>query len=409
MLFSLCFATSTDWPGADTLWPVLGTLALLAAGPQTVVARWVSRPGWLFAGGISYPLYLGHWPILVAWRAAFGAFSLVVGCLLVLLAVALAWATKRWIEEPIRRARHSNPAKGSRQVIWLMAAHIGVAGLGAWAWIGKGLSWRLPREVQEVAGWSEKAGYNAWRLNACYYFLGDARPYAQACSPRQGPNAPVILLWGDSHAGHLYPGLNFEAAARGFRVAQWTTAGCPPTLSKLEGEGLQCDDKRNFVRDQIKQGTPEIAIVSAFWQYYLQHNTEAELRAAVSETVIALRRSGSRSVLVFGPGPTWNVSLQAEMLRHMLLTKDYRVPGRLRPQDGDSRHVEALMADIAKEAGAEYVSVLSILCNEQGCLTAKPGPSLELLYFDGSHLNVSGSKLLLQATAPQVLDMPPKR
>lgn len=406
VLFSLCFATSTDWPGADTLWPVLGTLALLAAGPQTVLARWVSRPGWLFVGGISYPLYLWHWPVLVAWRAAFGPFPWFVGCLLVLAAIALAWVTKRRIEDPIRSARRVNAANGSQPIAWLAAAHIGVAGLGAWAWLGKGLPWRLPRAMQEVASWAEPVGYNAWRLGACYYYLNSTKPYAKDCTPTEGPGAPVILLWGDSHAGHLYPGLQSEASSLGFRIAQWTMGSCPPTLSMLVGEGTLCNSRRRFIHDQLDKGTPETAIVAAYWQNYLQQNTEAQVRAAVIETVTALHRSGSKRVLLFGPGPIWNVSLQAELLRHMLLTHVYRVPSRLKPQNGDSSRVDAEMSAIAKEAGAEYVSVLSVLCNEQGCLTSKPGPHLELLYFDGSHLNVTGSELLMRATAPQVLGTP---
>ena len=45
--------------------PVVGTLALIAAGPANPINRLVlSNPVAVFVGKISYPLYLWHWPLL---------------------------------------------------------------------------------------------------------------------------------------------------------------------------------------------------------------------------------------------------------------------------------------------------------------------------------------------------------
>src|SRR5690606_19829678 len=62
----LALISSEDpFPGWLALLPVLGTAAILAAGPAAVVNRHALalRP-LAFVGLISYPLYLWHWPIL---------------------------------------------------------------------------------------------------------------------------------------------------------------------------------------------------------------------------------------------------------------------------------------------------------------------------------------------------------
>ena len=55
-------------------------------------------------GGISYALYLVHWPVLVLWlatadRARAGAID---GAAVVLVSVALAWLLSRVVERPLR-------------------------------------------------------------------------------------------------------------------------------------------------------------------------------------------------------------------------------------------------------------------------------------------------------------------
>src|SRR5690606_36167303 len=55
----------TPYPGFAALLPVAGSLALLAAGPDTWVNRHVlGNRVMVLIGLISYTLYLWHWPIL---------------------------------------------------------------------------------------------------------------------------------------------------------------------------------------------------------------------------------------------------------------------------------------------------------------------------------------------------------
>jgi SGNH domain (fused to AT3 domains) len=54
---------------------------------------------------------------------------------------------------------------------------------------------------------------------------------------------------------------------------------------------------------------------------------------------------------------------------------------------------------------AQYVSVLRVFCNPQGCLTVGKQKSTppDLLFWDSDHLTVSGSRLLIDAVSDQIL------
>ena len=96
------------FPGWAALWPVLGTALVIAS-----FADYESSPRlnslmrpvrWL--GDISYGLYLWHWPVVVlvggyvlSEHESIGRFGPV---LMLGLSVALAWLSKRWVEDPIR-------------------------------------------------------------------------------------------------------------------------------------------------------------------------------------------------------------------------------------------------------------------------------------------------------------------
>jgi peptidoglycan/LPS O-acetylase OafA/YrhL len=94
------------FPGAVVAVPVLATALVIWAGdPEvrgspTVIAR-LPAVAWL--GGISYALYLWHWPLIAFTPFVTGQPSewwLVA--LLIGVSVVLAWLTTRFVEQPIR-------------------------------------------------------------------------------------------------------------------------------------------------------------------------------------------------------------------------------------------------------------------------------------------------------------------
>lgn len=101
------FRADTGVPGAVTIVPVAATAAVILAGAPTVrwsATRVVSARPIRWLGGISYSLYLWHWPLLIITPFVLGERPSSLGRVLLLaIAVGLAWLTKCLVEDPVRR------------------------------------------------------------------------------------------------------------------------------------------------------------------------------------------------------------------------------------------------------------------------------------------------------------------
>jgi hypothetical protein len=74
---------------------------------------------------------------------------------------------------------------------------------------------------------------------------------------------------------------------------------------------------------------------------------------------------------------------------------DERVPERLPSTRFERlRKVDSELRSLAAAAGAEYVSPLTFVCDERGCLVAPGGTAAQILVFDQSHLTPAGSRYL---------------
>jgi len=104
---ALLFDSQTPFPGYAALLPTLGACAIIAAGSLT--ARWpgdalLCNPVLQYIGDRSYSLYLWHWPVLVLIEARTRDLTASHRLLIVAISLALAHATKRWVEDPCRSA-----------------------------------------------------------------------------------------------------------------------------------------------------------------------------------------------------------------------------------------------------------------------------------------------------------------
>src|SRR5690606_39003170 len=109
------------------------TYRLLASAPFVAVGR------------ASYSFYLWHFPIF-----AYAAYLLnrsldpLTGCGLAAIALALSFATLRWVEDPVRRSR--KPVAGLAPVTLLPAA----VAVGLMFVVTTGLPNRLPQAAQVI-------------------------------------------------------------------------------------------------------------------------------------------------------------------------------------------------------------------------------------------------------------------
>jgi peptidoglycan/LPS O-acetylase OafA/YrhL len=398
---SVVALSPTDWPGAQTLFPVLGTAMIIAATPSTGLNRLLGGRPLVFIGGLSYPLYLWHWPIIVFWRLLNPEARGIETVVPLMISVALAWLTKTLLEDPVRFGR-LGLASFRRPHLGLVVAGLAFAAvLGSIAVATQGVPSRFPPNLQAIAKWSEISPDNSWRSGRCYFAPETPVDFASECTPAKRPGVPLVLLWGDSHAAHLYPGLMSVKSTHSFDIIQWTAGSCPPSAMAFSNEGAACPARRASAWRMLAHLQPDTILLAGAWELYVgKTQTEADILRSVADTIRQLKADGDKEIIVFGPGPTWNASLAIDLFRFMVAKRLNEIPERYGHRFETAWHLDAAMAAQAQELGVRYVSVLNYFCNKSGCRTVgdKSIPKPDLLYRDRDHLTATGSKDLISHT-----------
>lgn len=391
------------FPGWWALLPCLGTVLVIAAGPGARINHYLlGNRALVYVGRISYPLYLWHWPLLVFFRhVKFQPANDTVKFIVFVLTWLLADLTWRFVETPIRRG-----ASPSRTLLPLAAvAACGLAGLVTWG--QNGFPARFPSDVDELLVDRRAEAIAAQRWGRCFRDVGDTVEFPAGCGfAGQATNGTRVLLWGDSHAASLYPGL--EAVASGetpFQLAQFGNSGCPPAVGFASLERPHCSEVADAILERIKLLKPDLVLLDANWSLYDGQSRYGRLEmATVAETVNRLRALGVKRIVAIGEVPHWRIPpphIRANAYRYTWLRSGDAVPVQrnLDLLDSNSRAVDVRMERWFTDLGVEYISAMDPFCNAQGCLVVVPDTGVPIA-FDGSHLTVSGSLFLARAIVP---------
>jgi peptidoglycan/LPS O-acetylase OafA/YrhL len=395
LLFGDIFIKSSfAFPGWWALPPVIGTMLMIAAGPHATINRYVlSNPVVVSVGLISYPLYLWHWPVLVFWRTATGGKSPDV-VLYLLAVVLLSWLTYRFIELPIRRRTSVFSRRAAVPALLGGGAVLALAGLAVIHLDG------MPDRFSESLRPFLTYDYGARPAFDGECFLHPAATAGDwnesRCVEAQGdPKTPLLVLWGDSHAAQLRPGLEEVRHERKFRIAQMTAAGCPPYVDFDMSRRPPCRDENDLFVRKIAQLQPDIVVISADWVQY------EELRLGpFRASIAALQQAGIRHIVVVGPVPHWYSALPGVLL-HIAMQNQQRVPSNVDPEL-QAIMPEAALRKLVENAGATFVSAIEALCPANRCVTMTEYGPQYLTSFDGSHLTDPGSQLLVRRIADQL-------
>ncbi len=378
-------------PGWWALLPTTGAALLISAGPQAWLNRRLLGNSWLTGIGlISYPLYLWHWPLLSYLRIYEGGTpSLQLRLLAVELSFVLAWLTYLAVETPLRST--AGPAR--KKVTVLCVAMLLVSLTGLHAYLGDGLGSRTIRSNPDFM-YDYEAGY---RYRHCFIDRNaDPSEFDAYCSGRPSdarrgsPSKPLVMVWGDSHAASLYPGLqNLASTGAAFTLAQYTASGCPPLLSDLGPGQVNCNTINRHVADKIEALRPDTVILSSYW---LRCSCSAEDYAKLKQTIRRLQALKVKQIILFGQLPKFERS-------QPLIAKQEFVAGRTdrtyRDFDHASIQMNATLKRLAAESNITFVSPTDLLCNAAGCLISSSRQLLSPMAWDYGHLTGKGSILLI--------------
>jgi len=243
----------TAWPWLTTLLPVAGAMLVLMGGfrgPEMLAAlgRW------------SYGLYLWHWPVFVFWQLALPEMP-VAGHLVWMLPalIGLSWLTYHLIEQPFQRGQVSIR-------VW--------AGLPAGALVGLGAALHLTGGMPERLSPAAHAVHVAFAREAMPCHNVTAYPtvlQGEICLLGDPTSKPLMVLVGDSHAGHLAAELDRELRRRGLSAMAFTRSWCAPLPglgTTAPGRGRDCRAYIAAVFDRIAATPPPLIVLAAQWGSY---------------------------------------------------------------------------------------------------------------------------------------------
>jgi peptidoglycan/LPS O-acetylase OafA/YrhL len=389
------------YPGWWALGPTLGSIAIIAAGPEAWInRRLLSVRPMVFVGLISYPLYLWHWPLLSLYAIVapdHESAPVTVGLLVV--AVVLAWLTYRYLELPLR-SPHAPGSSPPRFPVPLFAAVALIGTLGFLAYRGT-----IP---------PRSGGYGLERIMAATNSLAFPGPRLEVSSPggllRQGSNAKTVLFIGDSFVEQYYPRIDWLLEAHpgsAESVVFATSGGCPPIPGVIESHHPGC---RELLAKALRYASdPDVdsVVIGADWgAYFLAFDARYDYRfdgpvskslelgtdgaerafAALQSMIETFRNSGKRVWLIL-PSPDDAAMNPRKLIESRFGADSFRVRRSVVPVETlmrSVRPIDAKLREIGAVTGARIIEPVDFLCDSNcAALDADGLP----VYRDDGHLN----------------------
>jgi peptidoglycan/LPS O-acetylase OafA/YrhL len=377
---------NSAFPGINSISPVLGAALVILTGRNgpTPVARVLSLRPVVRIGLISYSLYLWHWPIWVlsgefTWFDRQQAWPKLA---LVALSVLLAWASWRFVEAPFR-----DRSKTSRAGIFRFSAaggtFLATLALVMFVFPSAMAMNRLTAAQLDLVQYEDYRDLQEFPHADCFVRRSSDKGLPGSCPAKAGSND--TLIWGDSFAEQLVPGLMTWGG--GGQLLQVTSGGCPPLLYLDGTSGRElCRAYSRLARSSIAMLSPERVIIAARWELYDGH-WGIDLLDQLEESLVFLHSSGVKEVVVVGLMPTWRGTFPRVVLRASVgdvLPKTIPLAVAVYDSGLDDRLREVTLA-----AGYKFVELKAARCPGGVCpVFASNG---EVMQWDSGHLTVGGS------------------
>ncbi|HET6841082.1 MAG TPA: acyltransferase family protein [Candidatus Angelobacter sp.] len=407
LLAVLVLDEGRPFPGFWALLPTIGTFLLISAGPKARINQKILSNRFLvFVGLISYPLYLWHWPLLSFVRiVSVTDFSVKARAAAVAASFVLAWMTWRFVERPLRRKNFVYG--GLTPVQGLVPGMLAVCLLGVLSVAKHGFPLRFPPNIRELATYEMSEHVSGWRDDQCFLSPSQGpQSFISSCTDATPGDGPLLLLWGDSHAADLYPGIHQLQSGHAFRVAQYTASNCAPIVDLDQRSRPYCREINDWVLAKVRELHPDTVVLAA--QAWVLHPEDT--RASIQRTVGLVQQAGVRRVILIGPEPMWKISLPRFLLRYARVRFNQGIPARMADETNQGLFQEDHDLSVqAADSGAIYLSPVSILCEKSGCLTMiTENGKTDLTTFDKSHLTFVASQYLARVFFPFFFDKTPR-
>ena len=409
---------STVFPGVNALLPVLATAALIAgctAAHGLSPARVLSIGPMQWFGKISYSLYLVHWPILMLAQAAIGLQEPLLPlskAMLALASIPVAYFLYLLVENPARTAEFWANARPRRTLVSGLVASAAVLALsaGSLAVISTTtLSTNRAAGSTEVGLKPLGTAYVPSNLapslqdadtdNPVIYGNGCHRNFdstdADGCQIGANASAPVVALFGDSHAAQWYPALVVMAEAGEIRLDVNTKSSCPSVSIDVRRDGTvytECTRWRTAVIERLTAEAPAVVLLANYGR--------ADLGVAADRFAAAWGSGLQKTIDALAPSKVAILSDTPDMGSPPAICLSSHLDDATtcaRPAN------EAINEDVRRveqaETGAKYLDFIGYFCDQKTC-PAVIGSTM--VYRDAHHMTATFSAGLSDVVGTQV-------
>jgi peptidoglycan/LPS O-acetylase OafA/YrhL len=428
---AMAYGTTTDFPGAAALAPVVGTVLILVAGSQrsTRIARVLSSGGLPTLGRWSYAWYLWHWPLIGVARLltdrSNGAWSAQTATLAAVVAsLGLAALSHRLVENPIRyssvlrRRQRSNFVLGASLTLLPVIGGLVFLLVGD---IGNRTGTPVASDQGATDGTVTRVSMTPLDASKDEVSVGPSSCHADqaaseadlSCVFGDPEGSPTVVLIGDSHARHWLPALEVIAQDEGWRLLSVTKSGCnpfdvPSWNSNYERPYHECDAWRDSLLEQLAdEHDVALVIVGRALGHRASVFIEGELvprseigpvwRDGVERTFERLLEV-SRRVVVLRDSP-WAPEDVPTCLSEVwpeMTGCDFAVSEE---GEDDSELYEAERS-VAPD-GVSFVEVSDLVCPSDPCQMVAPNGVIK--YRDRHHITQTFSRQLAPALADRIV------
>ncbi|WP_417860045.1 acyltransferase family protein [Winogradskyella sediminis] len=404
-----CFLYTKDtlFPGLYALPPCLGAaLFILGASPKydatlPIAAKLFTWRPIIFIGLISYSLYLWHWP-LVAFSNywALEEFSLGYKWAIVLLSIVLAILSWRYVETPFRKKTLAKTNKALYLYAFVVSGAFVV--LGGAMYLNNGFQTRFNSKVIAFdTAKSEALHENRISLPVT---LEVAK---QGAFPRFGDTLkdPIdVLVWGDSHARAILPGVIKTAGDTGSVAVAWHSSTAP-VLNNIPADmfagfslGADSPEWAKTIIHQVDEKQISNVIIAARWSVYYEDYVKEgsdsnflieNFNANLLKTIKALVQTGT-NVWVLREVPNHAIAVPKALIKRELFSTNLsHYQCDLEGLKQQNKYFDALAADMVL-AGATILDGSDLLLDKSKGVY-KMEKDAEALYYDAHHLTKTGA------------------
>lgn len=322
LCLGLIYDSSLAYPGYYAVLPVFVTMLLVyLGGKDGLVDRVLSWKPLVYIGGLSYSIYLIHWPVLIFYKAAYddgiGYFD---GVLIILSTLILSIFTKKYIEDKFRYSK-----------IRVLNIQVGVFAGFLLSFLGTVVAaLLLYGNRMEAYGTNEilnerYPGPKVLLLTEPYEnselgnFLPDIlnikkdlpRGYTEKCHlgiesyslkpcTTTGKGLRDVFVIGDSHAAQWTPAIDALAELYGWDVEVHTKSGCPVLVEAVRLRGRLYDSCLTWGKNvlaHINNAKPDLIIVSQSAGARLM-DAKNSMDSVVGDTISRLASSSTYVIVI---------------------------------------------------------------------------------------------------------------